>query len=217
MVGGAGDNVLFGEDGNDTLTGGQGNDLLEGGEGGDTVRFANAASGVTVDLRIATAQQTSASEGRDTIRNVENVEGSPFNDRIVGGTGSNTLFGGAGDDTLSAAGLGGAPDTLSGGSGANVFDLGSPGHSPAAGALSGHLERLDRITDWHSGDVLRFPDVAATVANYVELNATSYDDAYARAMAAARGDLRSRADRFGRSRVRPPVRPGGVAHRGQTH
>ena len=187
LVGGAGDNVLFGEDGNDTLTGGQGNDLLEGGEGGDTVRFANAASGVTVDLRIATAQQTSASEGRDTIRNVENVEGSPFNDRIVGGTGSNTLFGGAGDDTLSAAGLGGAPDTLSGGSGANVFDLGSPGHSPAAGALSGHLERLDRITDWHSGDVLRFPDVAATVANYVELNATSYDDAYARAMAAARG------------------------------
>jgi len=205
LVGGAGDNLLFGEDGNDTLTGrhgndllpgeagddvltgGQGNDLLDGGDDVDTVRFADAPSGVTVNLGTTTAQLTSADEGRDTIRNIENVEGSPFGDLITGGPGANFLFGGAGDDTLVASGLGGAPDTLSGGSGSDVFDLGSIGHPAAAGAVGGRLDRLDRITDWTSRDVLRLPDVAATASNYVEFDAASYDDAYARALAAAQG------------------------------
>ena len=36
---------------------------------------------------------------------------------------------------------------------------------------------------------MRFPDVAPTASNYLEITATSYDDAYAKAMAAAQGGM----------------------------
>ena len=114
LTGGAGDDSLLGFDGNDTLIGGTGNDTLVGGAGLDTASYAGAKQGVTVDLKITTAQKTG--QGRDVLSEVENLIGSAYADRLTGNAGDNLLDGGKGNDTLSG---GGGNDTLIGGSGAD--------------------------------------------------------------------------------------------------
>ncbi|MDJ0826330.1 MAG: DUF4114 domain-containing protein [Rhodobacter sp.] len=104
-------NSLFGGAGRDTLEGFGGNDTLDGGPDIDNVNFTASPRAVNVDLGAGTA--TSNGE-TDVIRNVENVGGSLFNDRITGDDGANDLFGDAGNDTLIG---GGGPDTLRGGLG----------------------------------------------------------------------------------------------------
>lgn len=120
-----GDDFLFGGAGNDRLQGGAGDDILEGGAGNDfivggppsansrvfydTARYATATSGVTVDLRITTAQNTFGA-GTDTITGVLNLTGSSFNDVLTGNDRYNTFVGGAGDDVLDGQG---GDDTVS--------------------------------------------------------------------------------------------------------
>ncbi len=108
LLGAAGNDILYGNDGTDTLTGGAGNDTLEGGlgsntlDGGadsDTVSYANATAGVTLDLTLATAQDTIGA-GTDTLISIENFTGSAYNDIVTGTTGNNVLTGGVGTDML---------------------------------------------------------------------------------------------------------------------
>ena len=60
--------------------------------------------------------------GTDTLRNLENLWGSAFNDRLTGSTGANELQGGNGNDTLNG---GAGNDTLTGGAGLDSFRLDS--------------------------------------------------------------------------------------------
>ncbi len=125
-------NILEGRDGDDTLTGGSdvdyiwggaGNDTLDGGGGlGDTLVYSDAASGVTIDLSITSAQNTIGA-GIDTVVNFENLMGSDFADTMSGDAGANFMYGGLGNDTISGGdgndfirGEGGA-DTIYGGAG----------------------------------------------------------------------------------------------------
>jgi serralysin len=94
------------------LVGGSGDDLLIGGAGIDTADYADSPRAVSVNLSIATAQDTKY--GSDTLNGIENVTGSAYNDRLVGSTTANVMRGGAGNDTLS--GIGGS-DTLFGDAG----------------------------------------------------------------------------------------------------
>jgi Ca2+-binding RTX toxin-like protein len=71
--------VLTGDAGNNTLDGGGGDDTLDGGAGTDTASYAHAASGVTVSLAVAGAQNTGGA-GNDTLTALENLSGSSFND-----------------------------------------------------------------------------------------------------------------------------------------
>lgn len=102
LHGGAGDDAIDGGAGNDILRGDLGNDVMDGGAGTDTVSFQGAASGINVDLTLTTAQDTG--QGSDTIRNVESVVGSNYDDTFAfsnpadsaiytvdGGSGSNTI------------------------------------------------------------------------------------------------------------------------------
>ncbi|RJF88158.1 hypothetical protein D3874_14975 [Oleomonas cavernae] len=114
-----GDDFLFGGAGTDRLQGGAGDDILEGGAGNDfivggppsansrvfydTARYATATSGVVVDLRITTAQNT-VGAGTDTITGVLNLTGSSFDDILTGNNSSNTLIGGLGNDVLDGQG-----------------------------------------------------------------------------------------------------------------
>ena len=67
----------MGGDGADTLMGRGGDDILDGGGSpADTASYAEAASGVTVDLGIAGPQNTG--EGFDTLIGIENLTGSAF-------------------------------------------------------------------------------------------------------------------------------------------
>src|SRR5262249_1030811 len=111
-------------DGFDTLMGRGGDDTLDGGGGSDTASYAEAASGVTVDLTIAGPQNTG--DGADTLISIENLTGSAFADTLKGDAGDNILIGGAGTDTLMGSG---GEDQLRGGDGSDTASY--------AGAASG--------------------------------------------------------------------------------
>jgi Ca2+-binding RTX toxin-like protein len=89
---------------NNTLYTGAGNNTLNGSTGADTVSYTYANAAVVVSLASTTAQPTGSS-GSDTLLNIENLTGSPYNDRLTGNSGNNVLNGGLGNDTL-AGGLG---------------------------------------------------------------------------------------------------------------
>jgi Ca2+-binding RTX toxin-like protein len=98
LDGGAGNDILLGGDGNDTLIGGLGDDSINGGNGiYDFASYAGATAAVTVNLSIATQQNTGGA-GKDTFANIEGVIGSKFNDKLTGDANNNFFEGGAGND-----------------------------------------------------------------------------------------------------------------------
>ncbi|MFN2100896.1 hypothetical protein [Altererythrobacter sp. MF3-039] len=131
IFGRGGSDEIFGGDGDDILIGGPGNDTLDGGEGTDFAVYVNEDAGVTVDLVAGVATKGLES---DTLRSIENVIGSNYddmlsgtagdnvlsgrggNDIVDGGEGSDRVFGGDGEDLLYG---GGGDDVLGGGDGAD--------------------------------------------------------------------------------------------------
>lgn len=111
--GAGGKDILYGGAGNDLIFSGAGNDTINGGAGVDTLSYANATAGVTVNLFRVGAQNT-VGAGTDTLRSIEMLVGSSFDDTLGGSSRSNTLWGGAGDDVLNG---GGGRDQLYGGAG----------------------------------------------------------------------------------------------------
>lgn len=93
-----------------------GNDLISG-NGSTQLLFANATSGVVVNLANGSADGD-GSVGHDTLVGVTNVSGSNFNDTITGSNGNDQLFGNGGNDRLSG---GAGNDALNGGIGADTF------------------------------------------------------------------------------------------------
>ena len=79
------------------MRGGLGNDVLNGGLGLDWALFDQATSRVLVDLRSGSA---SGGLGDDTLVGIEIVDGSRYNDTLIGNDGADTLRGGDGDDEL---------------------------------------------------------------------------------------------------------------------
>ena len=193
-----GDDSLYGDPGNDTLLGGPGADLLvggpgkdkiDGGEGGsDVLSYYDSNKGVHVDLgagRGAHGDQVSA---------VEQVEGSPKNDRIYGSKRPDELFGGLGKDHL--YGLAGS-DYLDGGGGGDDLYPG-PGSDycvngrvhgskcEAVGAPTTDTEPvLDRSARGVSGD-------AARASGRVESLLEFLDSRTSAASSARRGQFRYR-------------------------
>jgi Ca2+-binding RTX toxin-like protein len=123
LRGGTNDDLLQGGGGNDALNGSIGKDTLDGGAGIDTAQYFDAASRVTIDLRLAGFQNTSGA-GLDKLIDVENVSGTPFNDILIGNNEVNNLSGDAGDDSLTGLGgddqlfdFNGGNDVMNGGDG----------------------------------------------------------------------------------------------------
>jgi Ca2+-binding RTX toxin-like protein len=150
LIGGGDYNVLYGGLGIDVLRGGGGDhnvldggygwDIVDGGSGRDNTasfatmpRSARKGDGVWASLRAHRAY----GDGHDKLRRIENLEGSAFDDTLVGNSRPNKLFGGPGDDTLVG---GGGRDELNGGSGTDRCRGASPprhvscGHERAAKA-----------------------------------------------------------------------------------
>lgn len=135
LDGGAGNDTISAGGGNDWILGGLGNDKIDGGLGADTVSYQDAAAGVSINLAKG---KVTGGAGNDTLTNIENADGSEFNDTVVGSALENTLEGNGGNDTING-GLG--ADTLAGGDGADsfVFDT-------ALGSTN-----IDTISDFTSG------------------------------------------------------------------
>ncbi|WP_284198481.1 tandem-95 repeat protein [Azospirillum oryzae] len=122
LEGGDGNDTIYGGAGNDTLSGGLGDDVLDGGADNDTVTYAASATAVNANL----ATGIGTGEGTDTLRNLENVTGSAFDDVITGDSGANILLGGGGTDTITG---GAGTDTVRGGAGddLSIFTVGTDG------------------------------------------------------------------------------------------
>jgi Ca2+-binding RTX toxin-like protein len=184
--GGGGNDVLFGDDGNDALFGDAGNDTLEGGygndtliggagadtliggRGADTASYANATSGVILDL--VTGGRANDAAG-DSYSGIENVVGTAFADTIAGNGADNVIDGGGGNDHLfgmdghdvisGGAGndeiVGGSGhDTLRGGAGDDRLAVGMFGSNTMTGDDPGAFGHDTFIIQWH---VFRYADV----------------------------------------------------------
>ena len=134
LIGGAGDDTLVGGTGNDSLLGGTGaddfyadagNDTIDGGTITDPsgftdrklISFHNAPAGVVVNL--ATGVALDGFGGIDTLKNINFVNGSNFNDALTGSTGNfaEAFQGGPGDDTIDGGAITGAGYSMSNGAG----------------------------------------------------------------------------------------------------
>lgn len=142
LVGTSASDTIVAGDGNDVLIGDSGADALDGGAGQqDIVSYENSNKAVQVDLE--QQQGTGGDAEGDTIRNVEGVVGSSFDDTLIGDKQDNILVGNAGDDKLAG---GAGNDLLVGGSGNDQID-GGDGIDVAK--FSGNMSdyRFDRNAD----------------------------------------------------------------------
>jgi Ca2+-binding RTX toxin-like protein len=128
-----GRDVVCGRGGFDVLNGGAGDDLLVGGRGSDWVVYRQAKRAVTVDLAVKRPQRTGW--GLDTLRGIENVDGSGTHPNILrGGDHANHLSGGSAQDLID--GRAGA-DRLDGEAGRDVLSAGSGDDYLRAGTSPG--------------------------------------------------------------------------------
>lgn len=130
LSGGGGNDTLSGRGGFDNLVGGPGDDILDGGPGSDHASYFYATAGITVSLLLTGPQEVGADQGFDELLNIENLQGSAFDDRLTGNEVGNSLNGLEGNDTL--VGHGGddflqgtlGHDDLRGGEGNDFLDGG---------------------------------------------------------------------------------------------
>ena len=125
LDGGDGRDTILGDKGNDTLNGGAGDDYIEqnwdfesdsidGGSGNDTVNYNGLGTRIEADLQAGVVNKKYLGEkmtGVDTIRNVEHLIGTDYNDTLRGSGNADILGGNKGDDLIAGAG---GNDTLKG-------------------------------------------------------------------------------------------------------
>ena len=121
LYGLGGNDSLYGYDEDDRLDGGAGADYLNGGNGVDIASYGSATTAVIADLQFASTANTGDALG-DSYVDIENIEGSAFNDNLRGDTGNNALWGGDGNDHLHGRD---GDDLLVGGDGADVLWAGA--------------------------------------------------------------------------------------------
>ncbi|MES2626652.1 MAG: calcium-binding protein [Pseudomonadota bacterium] len=102
MIGGNAN--LTGNDAGNILGAGTGNNIIDGGAGQDLVIYL-ADIGIRANLSITGPQNTGIS-GLDTLINIEDLMGTPYDDYLTGDNKSNQLYGNGGNDYLA----GGAGD-----------------------------------------------------------------------------------------------------------
>jgi Ca2+-binding RTX toxin-like protein len=111
---------FFGGDANEFFEPGGGDDTIDGGAGFDDVDYFSSSDGVVASLiDQGKAHLISASQGSDLFINIEGLDGSAFNDTLVGDFSDNFLQGRAGADSL--YGFDGN-DRLRGGAGNDTLD-----------------------------------------------------------------------------------------------
>ncbi|MDJ0843957.1 MAG: Calx-beta domain-containing protein, partial [Crocosphaera sp.] len=137
IAGLGGDDQLYGQGGNDTLEGNKGDDTLFGGAGADVLDGSNppeedgsvvedydiasyedSETGVVIDLS-NTNNSTGYAQG-DSYIEIEEIQGSLFDDTIQGDSEANILDGLDGNNTLIG---GGGSDDLRGGQGNDTYQL----------------------------------------------------------------------------------------------
>jgi hypothetical protein len=117
VAGSLGIDILSGGPGDfDLVHGDYGYDRMDGGAGtGDIASFAtDVGAGRSGGVKVSLAAHRAKGDGHDRLFRFESVEGSAFDDILVGGRQANVIDGGPGNDTIRG---GGGPDELIGGQG----------------------------------------------------------------------------------------------------
>jgi Ca2+-binding RTX toxin-like protein len=151
LWGSTGNNSLLGNAGNDTLIGDEGSDFLDGGSGFDQAHYYYVSNGITADL----ASGTVTGGDSDNLVSVEGIYGSSYNDTLIGDSADNSFNGGSGHDSL----VGGAGnDTLNGSGGNDTFSVGAGTDIVSGG--SGSRDHLD-LSEATSGVTFDLGDTSA--------------------------------------------------------
>ncbi len=119
IFGGNGDDSLLGNSLANTLAGGVGNDTLVGGAQNDWASYADAFTGVTVNLGAGSSE---GADSFDIVTGIEAVLGGNSADSLIGSNGANTLHGAGGNDTLDGDA---GDDMLIGGAGTDMASYAS--------------------------------------------------------------------------------------------
>ena len=116
-------------------------DVIDGRGGTDTVSYFNTKktdtftpNGIQVNLAVGTVIDPAGNT--DQLTNIENINGTNFDDQIVGDSEANTLNGYDGNDTLEG---GAGDDTLDGGAGNDVIN-GGAGNDTLYASLGADIE-----------------------------------------------------------------------------
>ncbi|MEN9897114.1 MAG: hypothetical protein RLZZ66_763 [Pseudomonadota bacterium] len=167
LIGSSGSDKIQGGAGDDSISGGAGDDTIDGGEnsqwGGDIVSYHNSPSAVSVIL-VTGAGSVTGGAGNDVLYQIEGVEGSNFNDTLIGGDGSDHIQGGEGSDSISGGAgddfLSGdrGNDTLEGGDGNDIY------------LVKEGLTGNDIITDSSGNDEIDFISAEYRIDGSVDTN-----------------------------------------------
>ncbi len=155
-----GNNLIVSIKGNDTIVTGSGNDFIivqdgkkniDTGLGNDTVSYEKSKSGVYVSLN--------SDNNSDTLKNVENLKGSKFDDILVGDNKNNTLKGNSGNDILEGKG---GSDTLDGGEGVDLVDYTNSENSSVVNLKNNYSNENDKYINIEGVKGSRNDDVIVT-------------------------------------------------------
>jgi Ca2+-binding RTX toxin-like protein len=160
MFGNAGNDTLRGGDGTDVLYGWTGNDSLDGGAGLDVAGFVTTSS-IVVDLINGTATDAG---GTDSLSGIEIVHGWSQNDTVTlsntngGGVwaygGDDSIIGGTGGEVIN---LGSGNDSVSAGGGTDLVSYFENGFDIASTqGVHGNLATGTVIDGWNNLDSLAF-------------------------------------------------------------
>jgi Ca2+-binding RTX toxin-like protein len=111
LDGGAGDDMLIGGAGNDWLVGGAGKDILSGGSGHDVASYINSPDAIHISLLNQEEAAQATQDGNpdnpvqadsvgDVLSEIEQINGSLYDDYIAGDKYDETFYGYDGNDTL---------------------------------------------------------------------------------------------------------------------
>ena len=157
---GGGDDTIMGMGGDDILTGGAGADTLNGGADTDTASYAD--SNFAVNVSLASGFTAGGHAAGDVLTDIEDLQGSAYNDVLRGDGGNNTLEGMAGGDTLQGNGGTDTVDYSASDAGVNISLL--TGFATGGHATGDTITSVENLTGSNFSDLLS-GDNGANVLN----------------------------------------------------
>ncbi|MEA2432567.1 MAG: hypothetical protein QOG54_24 [Actinomycetota bacterium] len=164
IIGDSGDDRLIGGAGNDTLLGWTGDDVLQGGIGIDYAEFYEAPESMFINLGTGRAR----GHGNDRLASIERVNGSKFDDVMIGSEGSESLWGWGGNDRIDARG---GNDLVAGVSGADELEGGE-----GLDLVNYRLDRAPVVVDLSAGTGIVRNAPTDTLSGFEGVIGTEGDD-----------------------------------------
>jgi hypothetical protein len=170
IYGNLGDDLIRGADGDDWLEGGVGGDIINGGAGIDSAVYTESTEAVSVDLETGGASGGDA-EG-DVLKSIEWLEGSAYDDELLGDDASNVLTGGDGNDILNGRA---GDDKLQGGDGDDTYVVDSV-DDDIVEALANGTDKIKASVTYTLDDADEIENLTLTGSKDIDGTGNNYDN-----------------------------------------